>query len=288
MAVLSIIGLGKIGASAGLALASHAEKISRLGHDIDPTIARKAQALGAVEKVHFNLPAAVEKADIVLLALPFDQIHDTMKVIAPCLREGAVVLDTSTVKQAVATWMKDLLPPKRYYVGLLPAINPGYLENHPAGVEGAREDLFRHGLMAVAAPQGTASEAVKLGADLAALMGATPFFIDLAEVDGMMAALHLLPQVSAAALAGMMISRPGWNDARKLTGSPFSNATLPALAEEKGEALTEALIGNQANMLAVLDELVAELARVRAFLAEGDREALGRWMETARQGRIRW
>jgi prephenate dehydrogenase len=184
--------------------------------------------------------------------------------------------------------MKELLPPKRYYVGLLPAINPGYLENHPAGLEGARADLFRHGLMAVAAPQGTASEAVKLGADLAALMDATPFFIDLAEVDGMMAALHLLPQVSAAAMADMMISRPGWNDARKLTGSPFSNATLPVLAEEKGEALTEALIGNQANMLAVLDELVAELTRVRAFLADGDREALGKWMETARQGRERW
>ena len=43
---LTIIGLGQIGASIGLALADHADKITRIGTDIDGKVMREAQKIG--------------------------------------------------------------------------------------------------------------------------------------------------------------------------------------------------------------------------------------------------
>ena len=124
---ITLIGLGKIGVSVGLALAKHTEQIYRVGHDRKPEHANLAKRLNAIDKVEYNLPASVANSDIVLLALPMDQVRDTLEVIAPDLREGAVVMDTVPVKQPVVQWVEELFKPDRYYVGLMPVINAKYL-----------------------------------------------------------------------------------------------------------------------------------------------------------------
>ena len=91
---ITIVGLGQVGASAGLALAEHKSLLHRVGHDKDPGIAKQAQKMGAVDDVKFNLPSAVREAKIVLLSLPAHEMRSTMEIIAPDLPEGAVVLDT--------------------------------------------------------------------------------------------------------------------------------------------------------------------------------------------------
>ena len=64
---ITIIGLGQIGASMGLALGAYKENIFRVGHDKHMEGARAAQKKGAVDKVIVNLPASVEGAQIVVL-----------------------------------------------------------------------------------------------------------------------------------------------------------------------------------------------------------------------------
>ena len=88
---ITIVGLGQLGASVGLALGSRQDDIHRVGHDKNSEAAKAAQKKGAVDDVKNNLPAAVREADIVLLSLPIDEIRATLEVIAPDLREGAVV-----------------------------------------------------------------------------------------------------------------------------------------------------------------------------------------------------
>ena len=119
---ITIIGLGQIGASIGLALAENKEMFERIGHDKDPLVARKAVKLDAIDRFAINLPASVREADIVILALPMDQIRDTLAIIATELREDAVIMDTGPVKEVVSAWAGELLPPKRHYVGLTPVL----------------------------------------------------------------------------------------------------------------------------------------------------------------------
>ena len=107
---ITIVGLGQIGTSIGLALADHQEIVYRVGHDREISIAKYAQKMGALDKTKINLPSAVEDADLVILSLPMDQIHEMLSVIAPELKPGAVVMDTGPLKEVVAGWALEILP----------------------------------------------------------------------------------------------------------------------------------------------------------------------------------
>jgi prephenate dehydrogenase len=284
---ITIIGLGQIGASMGLALANHKDRVTTRGHDKSPEIARNAQKQGAVESISNNLPASIEGADVVVLAIPFDEIHETLKFIAQDVREDAVVMDTGPVKSVVAEWAKELLPPKRHYIGLTPALNPACLEDAALGLKAARADLFQNGVMAVTAPQGTAEGALKLAADFVVLLGAQPYFADQAEVDGVMASAHILPGLSAAALTATVSGQPGWSDIRKIAGKPYSAATRPLEGEQSG-ALTEAILQNRTNTIRVLDEYIATLASIRKDIDEENKQNLQTRLEGVRRQRALW
>ena len=284
---ITIIGLGQIGASMGLALANHKDQVTTLGHDRSPETARKAQKLGAVESISYNLPAAVENADMIILAIPFDEIYETLKIISQDMREESVLIDTAPVKSVIFGWAKELLPLKRHYLGLTPALNPALLEDSAMGLEAARADLFLKGAVAISAPQGTAEGALKLATDLVMLLGALPFFIDPVEVDGLMAAAYLMPELSAAVLAETITGQPGWSDIRKLAGKPYSAATRP-LDGERSAALAEAVLQNQTNVLRVLDGYIAALTSLHQEIAGKNKKELQTRLERARQGRIQW
>ncbi|MBN1145767.1 MAG: prephenate dehydrogenase [Anaerolineales bacterium] len=285
---ITIIGLGQIGASIGLALADQKELLHRTGYDRESLVARQAQNMGAVDRVENNLPKAVRGADLVLLALPIDQIRDTLPIIAPNLKQNAVVMDTGPIKEIVATWAGEFLPGERHYIGLTPVINPAYLHDSDAGINAARADLFRGGLMAIVTPARAGSEAIKLSADLTRLLGAMPLFFDPAEIDGLMAATHLLPQLMAAALLNATIDQPGWREGRKVAGRGYAEATGPLVHLDDALPLKTSVMLNRENVLRVMDSAIAALGALRNDIAAQDEEALEERLERARRGRMRW
>lgn len=285
---VTIVGMGQIGASIGLALAEHRQLVQRVGHDREIGVARKAEKMGALDRVMVNLPAAVQNADLVLLSLPIDQLRATLEVIAPGLKEGAVVMDTSPVKEVVAQWARDLLPPGRYYIGLTPVLNPLYLHEVDSGVEAARADLFRGGMMAIVSPPGAPSEAIKLAADLTRLLGAAPLFSDPLEMDGLMAATHILPQLLSAALLNVTVDQPGWREGRKVAGRAYAEVTGPIVHPTEPQSLRAAALFNRENVLRLLQGLIASLQGIRAEIENEDAAALDERLARARRGREEW
>jgi prephenate dehydrogenase len=285
---VTIIGLGQIGASIGLALAARKESIERVGHDREPGVAKQALKLGVVDRVEYNLPRSVEMADVVLLSIPVDQMRETLEIIAPDLKEGCVLLDTAPVKEAVSRSAAELIPEGRHYIGLVPVINPRYLLETTAGLEAAHADLFHDGLMAIVAPPGAASEAVKLAADMAKLVDATPMFFDGIELDSLMAATHLLPLLMSAAVLNSTVDQPGWIEARKIAGRAFAEVTGPFQHLHSPEALVSAVTDDRTNLLRVLDGVIAGLQDMRDDIESEDRKALLANFQQARQGRELW
>jgi prephenate dehydrogenase len=285
---ITIIGLGQIGTSVGLALAEHQDLIYRVGHDREPTIARRAEKMGALDKVKINLPSSVENADIVLLSLPIDQIRETLALIASDLKEGAVVMDTGPVKEVVAAWAGEILPPECYYVGLTPVLNPAYLHEIDSGIGAARADLFRGGLIAIVSPPRTPSEAIKLAADLTRLLGSSPLFSDPLEMDGLMASTHILPQLMAAALLNVTVGQPGWREGRKVAGRAYTEVTSPIAHPTEARTLRTAALLNSDNVIRLLDSLTASLQSIRNDIDNDDAEALDERFARVRRGREEW
>jgi prephenate dehydrogenase len=275
---ITIIGLGQIGSSIGLALKAHNLDARLVGHDKDLAAAKEAQRLGAVDDVKYNLPASVQDSKIVILALPFAGVRETLEIIASDLQEGTLVLDTAPSKAIVAAWANELIPEGRFYIGLTPAINPNYLHGTEFGVKAARADLFEKGMMVVNAPVGTPENVFNLAMELVSLFGATPLLMDTAEADGVFAATHMLPQLAASALLDATVDRPGWQEARKLAGRPYASVT----------SLRDAILENRENVVRVLNAYITSLLRLRDEINENDREALSKQLEAALQGRDHW
>ena len=285
---ITIVGLGQIGTSVGLALADHKDILYRVGHDREISIAKHAQKLGALDKTMINLPSAVKDADLVLLSLPMDQMRETLSVIALDLKPGAVVMDTGPVKQVMAGWAQEILPEERYYVGLTPVINPKYLHNIDSGVEAAHKDLFRDGLMAIVAPSGVPSEALKLAVDLTRLLGAEMLFADLLEIDGLMATTHALPQLMAAALLDATVDQPGWLEGRKVAGRSYAEVAGTIHHPTSADSLSSTALLNRENVVRVIDGVIASLQTIRNEIDQEQSDALIKRLVSARGGYDEW
>ena len=285
---ITIVGLGQIGTSVGLALKAHEVNVHRVGHDKDPQAGKEAQKMGAVDDVKYNLPASIREAKIVILALPLAEVRETLRIIAPDLQEGTLVLDMSPAKETVAAWAKELLPPGRYYVGLTPAINPEYLHGTDFGVKAARADLFERGLIVVNAPMGTPVNVFNLTMELVGLLGALPLLMDTSEADGIYAGMHVLPQLVASALLDTTVDRPGWQEARKLAGRPYAAVTAGAAYHDDVLSLTETAIENRENVVRLLNAYITSLINLRDEIEDNDREAVVRRLTDAWKGRVRW
>lgn len=285
---MTIIGLGRIGLSIGLALKDNPHQIVRIGNDADPQIEQKALKMGALDEAIHNLHTATADADIVILAVPMDEVRETLTTIAPDLKPGVVVLDTSPLKTLVTRWAKDLLPAERYLVSFSPSLNPECLYPVAPGGETARPDLFKGGLFVISSPPHTHSDALKLASDLAALLGGQPYFADPYEADGLMAAVHGLPQLSAAALLTAITRQPGWREARKLAGQTFIEATEPITHLDDHTQLGQSILLNRENLLRLLDDYIATLREMRDYLEAEDSESLSALLKEAARARTVW
>ena len=285
---ITIVGLGQIGASVGLALEKQHDYMHRVGHDKSFTLAKKAQKNGAVDEVKFNLPASVRKANIVLLSLPMNEIRSTLELIAPDLPKGAVVLATAPLQSPVAAWAQELLPDGRYYIGFVPAINPEYLYSVELGLEAAKADLFNGSVIIPVHLRGTPEEAIKLATDLIAMLDATPLFADMAESDGLMTSIHTVPQLLAVAMLNTVVDQPGWKEARQLAGRPFASLTSALAYQDEYKALGEAALLNKENTTRVLDGIIASLQGLRDDIAADKRDEVFDRIKTAADGHDHW
>lgn len=285
---LTIIGLGQIGASVGLGLQEHTALLTRRGYDREREICQKAAQNGALDKAYSDPEQAVSAADLVLLALPVDQIRPALERIASHLKAGAVVMDTAPAKGAIARWAAELLPQGCEYIGLLPVLNPTYLYTVDSGLEAAHADLFVNTPMLIAAPPGVSSTAVRHAADLTRLLGAAPLFAEVAEMDSLMASTHILPQLMAAALINATTDQPGWQEGRKLAGRSYAEATAPLSLIGSPQALSRAAALNAEDTLRAIDTLIASLQRIRSDIASQDHDTLRERLERARSGHERW
>ena len=269
--IVSIVGLGLVGASIGLSLRKAAVASQVVGHDKSPEASGQAKKAGAVDRTTWNLISACEKADLVILALPFDAVEATLRAIGPNLRAECVVVDTTTLKAPVIRWATEILPESVHFVGLdpiLPPDPPALAATAGRSHADPRPDLFQGGLICVVPSDRASPDAVRLAISLVAILGAKPLFCDAQEHDGLMALADQLPPLLALALLETAIHEPTWREVRKFAGAVFETGTQPAASDPA--ALGALCRANRDNLLRWLDAFSAALGSIRDALAGDD------------------
>jgi prephenate dehydrogenase len=277
---IAIIGLGRIGGSLGAALSAQ-QGLQVSGFDKSLDISRIAQSRGVLHRTDWNLINLVENVDLVLLALPLIEQREILTAIVPNLRVGCVIASVGPLLGPPLTWAEELIPAERFFVACHPILNPAQLHTGANGLDAARADLFVRGLWVMTPAPNCAPEALKLMNDLGLLLGASPYFIDPTEHDGLMGGVDSLPTLLAWALMQAATTSPGWGEMRKLTDRGFATATSP-LADPAP------LLLNRESTLRYLDAAVAALQSLREKIISGQSSALDELLNEAAVRRAKW
>lgn len=276
---LTIIGLGRTGASLGLALQQETINFEIIGHDKDSERAAAARKAGAVSKTEWNLHRAYADADMVILAVPFGELADLFVQISEDLKEGSLIFCITDAMQPTLDLAAAHLPASAQVVVADPILTG--LGDLP----GERADLFQEAIFCIAPSPKASTNAVDLAINLIARVKAQPLFIDPLEHDGVVAGVDQLPQLMAVILMRMMAGGESWRDGKKLAGRNFAQATeISASASQ----MASSLAANRANVLRWLGQLQTEMAVWEQALSPGNEENLSALLDAAIDMRLRW
>jgi prephenate dehydrogenase len=278
---ITIVGLGLIGSSIGLALSREQRDFEIVGHDKSNSVSSQAKKVQAVDKTEWNLINACDGAGLVILALPLGAIRETMQALAGELATGAIVLDTASVKAPVQAWADELLPSSVAFVGT----NPITGGDHGDAVA-ARADLFEQRLWAICPAPNTDERAVKTASDLVQRLGAKPFYLDAVEHDGMTAAVEQLPALAGMALLTSAVSQPVWREMRKLAGGQFESSTR--LVSSDPHVFSDAMLHSQEQVVRWIDSFIENMVAWRDLIAAGDSATIDQAFVEAMDARNRW
>jgi prephenate dehydrogenase len=237
--------------------------------------------LGGVHKVERNLRAAAAQSDMLVIAIPASEVRETLALIAPDLKPGCVVTDTTSVKAPVLAWADEYLGEDVSFVGGDPV-----LFGDEAGIESARADLLEGALYALTPSVKATSESVKLVVDLVAMVGATPHFIDPHEHDGLIAGTEHLADAMAVVLLHTLSTSGGWRDMRRMGGATFDRVTCFSQADAQ-EYVSRALL-NKDNLLRWIDAFQQQMDDFRRLVAGDNGPALYEYYDREMETRLAW
>lgn len=271
MGKLTIVGLGLIGGSIGLALKrAEPENTEVIGFDLDREVTTRALRAGVVQGAASSLEEAVSDATMVIVATPIIAMRKVFATIGPRLRRGAVVTDTASTKSDVLRWADEFLPEGVHFVGGHPMAG-----KEQQGLHMAEAALFEGRPYAIVPSVRAVPGAVNAVVGLAQVLGARPFFLDPDEHDAYAAAISHLPLLASVALFNLARKSNAWPELANLSGPAFRDLTR--LASGEPEMSHDIFMTNRENVIHWLQRYIGELQRLGDLIAsENEDEALFR------------
>jgi len=289
---VAILGLGRMGASIGLALhrymadgGKHTFEV--VGYDYATDNEKKASKMGAVDRTEHKIFHAVEHCDIVVIAQSYEEVKETYRVIAPQMRAGVVVLDASPLKGPSLQWAEEYLNEDQHLVGITPIVNPKYLFNPKENVEEAVDDLFDNSTILLTPAVKAIKEAVDLAFNFCQIVGSKPRFLDPLEHDMLLAQTEAMPAIIGTVMFYNLITQENWDDLQWLTNPAFGVLTRP-LYDTHPDALRDLWVTNKEAIVRNLDQLMASLQQFRQLLNEEEEKTLEAVVTQASQKYEEW
>jgi prephenate dehydrogenase len=284
---ISIIGLGLVGASLGMALRSADAKESPLGeveivgYDRDGRAVKEARGRLAIDKEARSLPEAVRDAQIVVVATPVQAVRELLGQIGALLPAGAVVTDVASTKAQVARWAAELLPAGVSYVGGHPMAG-----KERSGVGAAEPALFKDAIYCLTVGPHAPQQAVDLVEAMVKAAGAKPYYIDPDEHDAYVAGISHLPFLLSVGLIEITGRSPAWKEMAPLAASGFRDVSR--LASGDPEMHRDIALTNAAGLSRWINEIVGFLLDVRDQVEAGDAAAIEALLRRAKDQRDAW
>ena len=269
MTTVAVVGLGLMGSSFALAMKKARPEVVLVGNDPNPLVVRKALERDIVSAADTDLAVVSMADEVVVVAAPINALREVFAKLA-VVAEGKLVTDMASTKADVVEWAA--------------AEGLDFVGGHPmcgkevSGIDHADPTLFEH------APWVLTREEPRV-ARLVEAVGAQPVVIDALTHDRLVAGVSHAAFLLSVGYVLAVSHRADWSEASRLAAGGFRDMSRLAAGDpdlEVGVVRT-----NRARILEALDQISAELARLRRHI-DADDPRLVELLEEARAVRERW
>jgi prephenate dehydrogenase len=270
---VAILGLGVMGGSLARGLAELSERPRVVGWSPSSEERETALGAGALDAAPADMRAAVRDADLVVLAAPLDASCALVTEVAAAAPQRATLSDVASLKAPLVRAAEEARVSQRW-VGCHPMAG-----SEESGFAASRPGLYRGARVWTVATRAAASRVPAVHAFWRSL-GASPAEIDAEEHDRLMALVSHLPQLTANALACVLMESkvrpeqlgPGGRDTTRLAGS-------------SAELWRDLLAHASPELARGLRELSSTAGRIADMLERNDVDALADMMRATRTWR---
>jgi cyclohexadieny/prephenate dehydrogenase len=270
---LTIVGVGLIGGSIGLAAKRRKLADRVLGGGRRQASLNQALAIGAIDEGFLDLAKAVQQAEIAVFCTPVDQIADQVLASAPGCATGTLLTDAGSTKAEIVRSVEGRLPKGIAFVGSHPLAG-----SEKRGAEHADADLFHDRLTIVTRTPATEPSALERTSVFWRALGCRVRVMGPQEHDQALAVTSHLPHLLAAALAGILPP-----ELQELSASGFRDTTRIAAGDPS--LWTAIFAQNQLAVLNALKQLDDQLSRFREALKVGNWTAVADLLAQAKKVR---
>ena len=282
MKKLVILGVGLIGGSVALALkkagfATHIVGVGRTEKSL-----KEALDLGVIDSAETNIEAAIQDADLILIAAPVAQTTAILQSIKPHLNKQTVITDAGSTKADVMACASAVLGEQfNQFVGGHPIAGA-----EKSGVSAAMSDLYVGKNVVLTPTSETNVDAVASVTKLWQACGANVSEMTAETHDGIFAAVSHLPHLLAFALVDDIASRPNAAQLFSFAASGFRDFTR--IAGSHPEMWRDISLANKAALLSELTAYQLELSQLKQLLEHEDGTGLQALFERASVARNNW
>jgi len=279
---ITIIGVGLLGGSLGLAVRKRRLAREVAGFVRRPAGLRDCEKAGAVDYATTDLLAAVSRADLVVLCTPLAQMRARVVEMLPALKRGAIVTDVGSVKSCVVRELEKLVARAgAHFIGSHPMAGA-----EKTGVGAARAGLFENAVCVLTPSPRSNAAALRQVGQFWKSLGARTLRLAPEQHDLLVSRTSHLPHVVAATLANLVLdpSRPAHQAA--LCANGFRDATR--IASGSPEMWRDIALCNRSHLLKSTDAFVAGLKKFQQALKRSDAGAIEAIFTRAKMRRDLW
>lgn len=269
---ITIIGLGLIGGSMGLALKEKGLAKKVVGVDNNLVHQQKALELGLVDEV-LEMKAAIAFADVVIIAIPVNAAETILGTILNTI-DRQVVMDVGSTKNAICTLAAGNKNGRRF-VGTHPMWGTEY-----SGPEAAMSGAFEDKAVVICNKESSDLDAVLSVEKIYETLGMHIVYMDAKAHDLHAAYVSHISHITSFALANTVLEKEKEEDAIFELASGGFESTV-RLAKSNPAMWVPIFMQNKENLLDVLNEHITQLRKFKSCLEKENYEYLLELIEHA-------
>jgi len=276
---ISILGLGLMGGSLGLALKAKGFGGTVAGYARRSETRNQALEMGVCDEAYDDAADAVRGAELSVLCVPICSMSSLITACKDSFAEGSILTDVGSTKCAVTAEAHRILKGRPVaFVGSHPIAG-----SEQEGLDAATAELYDGAVVVVTYGESASDEQVASVVSFWESLGANVVLITVDEHDLLTARTSHLPHVVAALLAGA-VGRPGTGlDVGRMCGTGFIDTTR--IVQGSPQVWRDIVQTNASFLATELAAFGEELETFRSLLENNDFVGIEELFRRSREAR---